>query len=585
MSQVPSNPLSSSNERVNQLTTPSPTAPGLLEGAKTSPVVSQRWCLRLYSWLDRHHLRLLVAGICLYLLVFGLASTYKYETYQTGYDQIYFEQPLWNTFKGRFLEQSDFAYSTSAFAVDWMPILVLFEPFYWLLPSPHTLFWLETLILALGVLPVFWLARDRFKSNPAGLAFAAVYLLNPTLEYFNLLPFNLRAPGLVALLYAFYFFEKKAGWRFALFTLLAIATRTEVSLVVAMFGLYGLWHRRRIPAKLWLPPLVLAPVYFVVIFSFILPAFITPGTMVVPPSVQPIQISAEQRNYIANTDTIISTTYGDLGKNLPDVLVKTVTNPLKTAQRVFTLKKITYLILMLLPLAFLPLFSPSVMLFALPIVAINLLSMRSAQFDYKSHYSALLLFPLIVGAIYGTSNLVRLLQRWKVTRDRRIVGQPLASAGMVMLGLGIFVLGMQVVELNPLIEVVRNPEKKAMVEPTNAIIQRIPAEASVSSTSFLGPHTMPRRYSALFPLALYNPPLAAFQYILVDTNAQALYLNQNGDVLGHQRPIDWLRTTTEYKLVDRVVIKGQRDRDNQNQREIQLWQRVGPGVPPYNKDS
>ena len=302
---------------------------------------------------------MLLAGICLYVLVFSVASFYKYETYQTGYDQIYFEQPLWNTSNGRFMEQSDFAYSTSAFAVDWMPLLVLFTPIYWLLPSPHTLFFIETLILGLGALPLFWLARDKFKSRPVGLLFAAVYLLNPTLEYFNLLPFNLRAPGLVALLYAFYFFEKGARWRFALFALLAIATRTEVSLVIAMFGVYGLLNYRRINWKLWLPPLIIGPVYFVIVFSFILPAFITPGTMVVPPETQPIQISQFQRDYISNTDTIISTTYGDLGKNLPDVIKNTLTNPVKTAERVFTVKKFEYLILMLLPFAFLPLFAPA----------------------------------------------------------------------------------------------------------------------------------------------------------------------------------------------------------------------------------
>lgn len=538
---------------------------------------------RLYSLLDRHAGRLLFAGICFYILVFAVAAIYKYETYQTGYDQIYFEQALWNSSEGRFMEQSDFAYSTSAFAVDWMPILTLFVPFYWLLPSPHTLFILETVILALGALPVFWLARDKFGRRPVGLAFAAVYLLNPTLEYFNLLPFNLRAPGLVCLLFAFYYFENRALWRFALFALLAMATRTEVSLVVAMFGLYGLLNRSRLPVKLWLPPLVLAPIYFVVIFSFILPAFITPGTMVVPPTAQPVQISPEQRAYIANTDTIISTTYGDLGKNLPDVLINTLTNPLKTAQRVFTVRKGLYLLQMLLPFAFLPLFAPRVLLFALPIVAINLLSIRATQFDYKSHYSALLLFPLIIGAIYGSANLLKWSQQWRATRERRVLGRPLASLGAVLLLLGAFVLGAQLVQRNPLPGVLLNAEKTAMVRPTNLMINKIPREASVATTSFLGPHTMPRRYSYLFPLALYNPPLPAVQYILVDTNAVSLYLAENGTVFEGKRPIDWLRQTTEFKLVDKVVVKGQKDREKVNDREIQLWQRVGPNVSPYVK--
>lgn len=559
------------------------------QDSTAAPQKISRW-QQLYLLIDQHSGRLLLAGICLYVLVFSVASFYKYETYQTGYDQIYFEQPLWNTSNGRFMEQSDFAYSTSAFAVDWMPLLVLFTPIYWLLPSPHTLFFIETLILALGALPIFWLARDKLKNRPVGLLFAAVYLLNPTLEYFNLLPFNLRAPGLVCLLYAFYFFEKGAKWRFALFALLAIATRTEVSLVITMFGLYGLLNRRRISWKLWLPPLVIAPVYFVIIFSFILPAFITPGTMVAPPETQPIQISQFQRDYISNTDTIISTTYGDLGKNLPDVLKNTLVNPVKTAERVFTLDKMEWLVLMLLPFAFLPLFSPRVLLFALPIVAINLLSIRDTQFDYKSHYSALLLFPLAVGSIYGTANLVEILKQWRFTASLKLFGKPLASLGAVLVVLVVVIMGVQVLQRNPLPGVILNAEKKAMVNPTNAMISRIPDEASVSTGSLLGPHLLPRRYIYPFPLALYSPPTQAVEYILVDTNAVALYDKENGKAFSSdpdnkatlQRPIDWLNSTTEYKLVDKVVIQGQTTRDGKT-REIQLWQRVGPNVPPYTK--
>jgi uncharacterized membrane protein len=540
-----------------------------------------RW-QQIYSWLDRHSGRILFAAICLYILVFSAATSYRWETYQVNYDQIYFEQPLWNTAEGRFMEQSDFAYSTSAFAVDWMPLLVLFTPFYWLLPSPHTLFFVETLILGLGALPIFWLARDKLNSRPTALFFVALYMFQPTLQYFNLLAFNLRAPGLVALLFAFYFFEKRRIWLFALFALLAIATRTEVSLVVAMFGVYGLLKRKEYPLKLWLPPLVLAPLYFIIIFSFILPAFITPGTLIAPPETQPIQISDAQRAYISNTDTIISTTYGDLGKNLPDVLKNTITNPLKTAERIFTVRKMLYLVMMLLPVAFLPLFAPRILLFALPIVAINLLSARPVQSDFRSHYSALLLFPLIVGAIYGTAHLAVWLKKWRSTANWKVGKLTLAGIATPLILAGLCLGASQLIHRNPLPGVILYAEKKEMVNGTNAIINKIPREASVASTSLLGPHLMPRRYSYFFPLALYNPPVQAVQYILLDTNANALYLKENGAVFDGQRPIDWLRTSGQFQLIDRVALKGQKD-DEGNPREIQLWQRVGPNVPAYKK--
>ncbi|HEX2911545.1 MAG TPA: hypothetical protein VH186_12115, partial [Chloroflexia bacterium] len=60
-------------------------------------------------------------------------------------------------------------------------------------------------------------------------------------------------------------------------------------------------------------------------------------------------------------------------------------------------------------------------------------------------------------------------------------------------------------------------------------------------------------------------------------------LSNSDDPKTWPRPIDWLRNNPDFKLVDKVVVQGQRDRDNKATREIQLWQRVGPNVPPYKK--
>jgi uncharacterized membrane protein len=528
---------------------------------------------RLIAWSDQYAGYLLFAMASLYVLFYSAAAIYKYSTYQTGNDQVYFEQALWNTLEGRFMQQSDFNYATTVFTVDFMPALGLFVPVYWLFPSPHTLFITETLILALGALPVFWLARDKFNSRPIGLAFALVYFANPTLQYFNLLPFNLRALALVCLLYAFYFYQKQRFWLFGLFALLALGTRTEVSLIIAMFGLYGLL--KRMPVRFWLTPLVVGAVYFVTVFSVILPAFISPGQMVVPPEVQPVTLQPAQVEYISNSETIIATTYGDLGKNLPDVLKNTITNPLKTFQRVFTYAKMEYLFLMLLPFAFLPLFSPSALLFCLPIVAINLLSIRATQYDYQSHYSALLLFGLNIGAIYGAYNLAN----WLKKRTNR-----LNPVGLVIAGLLLVILAVQILMRNPLPGAVINAENRSMVTATDALLARLPKNASVTATSFLTPHLLPRQYLYLSPLALYNPPPTAIQYFVIDTNAQAMYLQANDKVFGGKKPMDFLETDGRWKLIEAITIldkNGQPQKDRRGQpRQIQVWQSLDPRTPP-----
>lgn len=555
-----------------------------LDSAKIASATKAGVLPRLYALLERHAGRILFAMICLYILTLSVASSFKYETYQTGYDQIYFEQPLWNTTQGRFMQQSDFNYSTSAYAVDFMPGLTLFAPLYWLLPSPHTLFFIESVILALGALPIFWLARDKLGSKPAALGFVAAYMLNPTLEYFNLLPFNMRALGLVALLYAFYFFEKNKVWPFLLFMVLALSTRTEVSLVVAVFGIYGLWQR--FPWRMWLPPLIIGPVYFALIFTFILPLFIQPGQMIVPPGVQPVQLSPEQVNFIQGSNTLISTNYGDLGKSLPEVVINTITKPANTFKQVVTVKKALYLLALLLPFAFLSLCSPGVMLFALPIIGLNLLSSRAAQFDYRTHYSALLLFPLTIGAIYGAANLLRLWKAGKLGGSLKLkIGRwPLLNLGGIMVLLFVGVIAASIIQKNPLPAVLRDREVSSMVNQVNKeILPLIPSDASVSSTSFLGPHLLPRQYSYAFPLALYNPPPEAMQYFLIDTNAQALYLKDNSVAFGGKLPIDFVQQDGRWKLVKAITVKDQKDKYRGEPRQIQLWQKIGPNVPPLRE--
>jgi len=578
--------------------------PASLPVAVAHPESKPGLWLALYHLLDAQAGRILFTLLCLYVLTFSLASSFKYETYQTGYDQVYFEQALWNTSQGRFMQQSDFNYSISVFSVDFMPGLTLFVPLYWLLPSPHSLFFIESLLLALGTLPIFWLARDKLGSRPAALGFVAVYLLNPTLEYFNLLPFNMRALGLVALLYAFYFFEKGKFWPFLGFMLLAMSTRSEVSLIVAVFGVYGLWQK--VPRRFWLPPLLLGPAYFALLFGFILPLFIQPGNMVVPPQVQPVQLSPAQLNFISGSNTIISTNYGDLGQSLPEVVINSLTKPDKTFKQVFTLKKALYLLALLLPFAFLSLFSPRLLLFALPIVAINLLSSRASQFDYRSHYSALLLFPLTIGAIYGVANLLKLrlkkgVQGGKpaggsgrvsqispspILQERgrfSLNGRKIVSLGSIMALLFVSLFVANFIQKNPLPAVLRDREVQNMVAQVNRdILPYIPPEASVASTSFLGPHLLPRQYSYAFPLALYNPPPEAMQYFLIDTNAQALYLKDNSVAFGGKLPIDFVQSDGRWKLVKAVTIKGQKDKRDQP-RQIQLWQKTGPDVPPLRE--
>src|SRR5205085_5861412 len=141
-------------------------------------------------------------------VVIFAASFYKYETFGQGYDQVDFEQGIWNTVQGRPMEDSRFNFTDSVFGMDWMPMLLLFVSAYALVPSAHTLFFLQIVGSALGAVPLYWLARDRFASQTVGLGAGAAYLLYPTLLHGVLNPFQVRLFSVALLLFGFYYFEK-----------------------------------------------------------------------------------------------------------------------------------------------------------------------------------------------------------------------------------------------------------------------------------------------------------------------------------------------------------------------------------------
>src|SRR3954453_14856693 len=157
--------------------------------------------LRFSALIERQAPRLLLAGMVLYVGVVFAASAFKYVHYGQGYDQVDFEQAIWNTVQGRPFEDSRFNFTTSIFGMDWMPLLGAFVPVYALIPSALALFFLQIAAAALGAWPVYLLARDRLGSKRHGLVFGLAWLLYPTIEYAALDPFQVRIFATTLLLF------------------------------------------------------------------------------------------------------------------------------------------------------------------------------------------------------------------------------------------------------------------------------------------------------------------------------------------------------------------------------------------------
>ncbi len=121
----------------------------------------------------------------------------------------------------------------------------MFAPLWWIWPRPDMLLTVQAIVLALGALPVFWLARKHLRSERAAFGLALVYLIYPPLQWLALDEFHPGALGCSLLLFAFWYLDEDRLVPFTVFALLACTTREEMPLVVAGMGIYYALTRKR----------------------------------------------------------------------------------------------------------------------------------------------------------------------------------------------------------------------------------------------------------------------------------------------------------------------------------------------------
>jgi uncharacterized membrane protein len=533
-----------------------------------------------------------------YAVVMGVAAWYKYEHFGYGYDQVDFEQAVWATTQGRPFFDSRFNFTNVVFGMDFMPALGAFLPFYAIFPSPHTMNLLETVTIALGALPVYWLARDVIGSRIAGLAFAATYLLYPTIEYVNLFPDYMRPLAVTLLLFAIYYLYRRRLLPTLLFAFAALLTRTDVALTVAMLGVYALLIRPVAVApsagrdksrpyianlRFGLPLLIGGLLYFFISVYLLVPSFTYPcaniaGTNIVQtnrstvqPTATPIPTGAEEpgSNGCGQGSNFLIGYYSHLGgaTSFGDVVKYVITHPLDVARLVFTGPKLWYVLLMLLPGALLVLLYPPAWLLLLPTFALNLLTNRSSQLDSQTHYQMLLIPGLMLGVVFGFAQLRRWLSKDLRHEARgmseadatpnstgRVPRAPTNTQNLLLLLPVAAALVVNIMLGNPLLSAFRYGESSARIAAANSLIAMVPQDAGVAVTSSLGPHLLPRLYIYNFPPAPYTPYDSNYRFPPNTAVANAptlayIIADENAAVLKDGKALTALRTDPNWAVV------------------------------------
>ncbi|MDZ7292975.1 MAG: DUF2079 domain-containing protein [candidate division KSB1 bacterium] len=458
----------------------------------------------------RQHLGLMVVGLLTlgYTVLFSCASIARWQSCNgTLFDLGIMIQTWYNTSHGRLLEESvNLGIPVSRFwLAHWEFIYIPLALVYKLVPRVETLLVLQSLFLAMGALPVYWLARERLSNQPAGVVFAAAYLLYPAMQNTNLFDVHGIVFSTSLILYAFYFLDKKrTGW-FLFFAFLALLCREDIAILWGMTGAYLVLIRKQ--AKLGILLIVFATIWFGVFYF---------GQALIVKHFAPRVYEAAQ--------TITRPSHWAYLKGGKLILE----NPIYFLDEHFLTKlNAKYLTWLFAPVAFLSLASPCFLAIASPVLLINMTSDWYPAHVIEYPYTATLTPIIFVSAIYGLASLLEKFQKRGTGegRSRRLLQMILTVVLISSVAAGIAKSNLRNIN-----EWQRTPHHEVVAR----VAAMIPETASLSVDTFLGSHAAERRELYAFP-----DKIDSVDYILYDfSNREFRLMTRDSFFLPPAKPVN-----------------------------------------------
>jgi len=405
---------------------------------------------------------LVVVGLAsIYFVLYSVLSVLRHVTYHSfGPDLGIFDQVFWNTVHGRLLESTmSLAQGQphSYLADHFSPVYLLLVPAYTLVPRPETLLVIQTLFLALGVWPLYLLARLKLEPGFHRLVWALAYFLFLPVAFINLFDFHELALAVLPLGFAIYFLEKgRLGW-FLVSLASTFLIKEELPLVGVGFGAYILLTRR--DWRLGLGVLAGSLAIFLAVVRVVIPAF-GGGSY---------EYFARRLNY----------RYAELGTTPQEIITTVFAHPGRLAQILLQPQKLKFVVAIFGPVLGLTAFSGFAAVLVLPTLAILLLSNYAPQYAFTSHYSAPLIALVIGTSILGFARLRPPLRHF-------------AAAGVLASSLVFSFLFGDLPYSRHFDPRMFQPEARYAAFAGN--LRRIPPDASVGAENDLTPHLSQRRY-------------------------------------------------------------------------------------------
>ena len=329
-------------------------------------------------------------------------------------DSSMYEEHLWNLTHGKgfrsYLDQG-------LFPGEHVQVVHLgLLPAYWIWPSHLMLELCQSLALASGAAPVFWLARRASASTRAASLLAVAYLLYPPMQFLDIAidfkTFRPSAFGIPAILFALDQFERGRIKTMLLCFVVALASQEDFALVI---GPLGLWIALRpvLGQKLGeaadlLPPTMRdrrrAAIFGGALLLGSIAYFLTATRVVIPWFRE-----GEELHYVRY--------FSKFGEGFGEVVLNMLLKPGLLFSELCSIPAGLYLLAVFVPLAFLPLLAPTRLAVAAPLLMLLCLNEVVRSDPFPRHHFQAVIVPLLFWAAAGALK-PRRESQWKLGRGR-----------------------------------------------------------------------------------------------------------------------------------------------------------------------
>lgn len=323
-------------------------------------------------------------GAAVFAIVFGRLGVQHHRNFGTwSFDMGIYDQAFWLVSRGKMFMT---VRGLNVWGHHINLVAFLFAPAYWLGAGPSFLYVVQAIVLGLGAVPAYLIARDRLASPWAAAVIAYAYLMYAPVQWIAWANFHPEALVITPVLFAWWCATRR-NWRWTFVCLLlALSCREDVAMAVAIMGaiLYMMMLRRadagRRDRQMALVVVGLGIAWYIVSVRLVIPAFNRWQ--------QPFYITTFYGNYGSDALGIARTML-----SRPDRVVSDATQP----------DRLRFYRDLFLPWGGLPLGGLAQLTMAVPQMLASAIGLSPYSRSIRYQYTSVMVAPIVIAAVEGVA--------------------------------------------------------------------------------------------------------------------------------------------------------------------------------------